>query len=117
MKREIDGIVVANTTTARVGLKSKNQSESGGLSGKPLFERTFGLVCRVKRLAPKLTVIASGGIFDAEEAWCLLNQAKADLLQIYTALVYEGPGVVREINSGILKRIRKGNYYSIENVG
>lgn len=117
VNREMDGLIVANTTMTRVGLKSKNQIETGGLSGPPLFERALKLVSLVKELAPELTVIASGGISTSADAWYMLDQAKADLVQIYTALVFEGPGVVREINRGILSRIRHSGLSSIEDVG
>ena len=115
-KNKMDGLVIANTTTSRTGLKSKHKDETGGASGRLLFKRSLTLVSRAKSLAPKLTVIGVGGIFSGQDAWYMLHQAKADLVQVYTGLVYEGPGLVHEINKEILRRLKKASYSSIEDV-
>lgn len=112
----MDGMVVANTTTSRKGLTSKHKDEVGGLSGPPLFERCCTLVGYVKNKAPSLTVIASGGISSAEDAWRLIKYCKADLVQIYTDLVYEGPGLVREINKGLLNEMNNLGISSLESI-
>lgn len=112
----MNGMVVANTTTSRKGLTGKYKDEAGGLSGRLLFERCCTLVGYVKDKAPNLTVIASGGIFSAADAWRLIKYCKADLLQIYAGLVYKGPGLVREINKGLLNEMNNLGISSLENI-
>lgn len=102
-KNGLNGLVVANTTVTRFGLKNQNRSEPGGLSGKPLFVRSLELVDKAKNLLPDLTIIGSGGIMNREDASNLL-EAGADLIQIYTGLVYNGPGLIREINTELLRQ-------------
>ena len=104
----VDGIIVSNTTLARPHLGSRHGAESGGLSGRPLFApstrmlaKTFGLT------GGKLPLIGVGGIHDAETAWTKIR-AGASLVQLYSALVYEGPGLARTILSGLAARLAGG---------
>jgi dihydroorotate dehydrogenase len=88
-----DGLILSNTTTARDGLRSPHHDQAGGLSGRPLHGRMLVAVRRARELAPALPIIASGGIFgpaDAVDAYA----AGADLVQLWTGLVYEGPGLI-----------------------
>ncbi len=103
MINSMQGLVLTNTTMKREGLVSENQREVGGLSGKPLRDRALTLVNKTKELAPFLTVIGVGGIFTGEDAWNMMVQAGADLVQVYTGLVYKGPGLVRRINKELLQ--------------
>ncbi|MFQ5563353.1 MAG: quinone-dependent dihydroorotate dehydrogenase [Parvularculaceae bacterium] len=94
----VDGLVISNTTVARPhGLKNKNAAEPGGLSGKPLFRPSTALVsefyCALAGAAP---IIAVGGVFSARDAYRKIL-AGGSLVQLYTALIYEGPGLVIRI--------------------
>ncbi len=99
------GIIATNTTIDRKGLKeSKTKVESigaGGLSGVPLLEKASSMVNYVKTKSDgKLVIIGTGGIHDAASAKQHL-EAGADLMQLYTGLIYEGPGVVKKITRGL----------------
>ncbi len=95
--REMDGVVATNTTIERDGLKSKNALESGGLSGLPLRQRSTAMVRRIAQLSQgKLPIIGVGGVFDADDVREKMD-AGAALVQVYTGLVYRGPGLARSI--------------------
>ena len=87
------GVIVSNTTTDRSGVQSSAASETGGLSGRPVFERTLAAVGEVSGRG--LTVIASGGIGSADDASRLLA-AGADFVQLWTGMIYAGPGLIGE---------------------
>lgn len=94
---EIDGLIVANTTLGRPDLRSAAAAEAGGLSGKPLFALSTAVLARAHRLAEgRLPLIGVGGISSGADAFAKIR-AGADLVQLYTALVYQGPGLVRRI--------------------
>lgn len=96
----MDGVIVANTTTGRASLASALASEPGGLSGAPLRLRSTAMIRAVhQRLAGRLPIIGVGGIMDSASAQEKM-QAGAVLLQIYTGLVYAGPGLVKSILRG-----------------
>ena len=103
LENHMDGVIAANTTVARPGLSSTLAAESGGLSGAPLGALSLKfLETVVKRLEGKLPVIASGGVMDAAGAQSRLD-AGAALVQLYTGLIYSGPGLVKEIlDKGLL---------------
>ncbi len=93
----IEGVILSNTTIQRPPLKSARASESGGLSGKPLFELSTEMVEKVvQRTGGKLPVIASGGVMTPDDARRKLD-AGASLVQVYSGLVYYGPGLVRDV--------------------
>jgi dihydroorotate dehydrogenase len=93
----MDGIIVTNTTLARDGLRSKHRGESGGLSGSPLRLRSEAVLCQViKRVDGKIPIVSVGGIMNPEDAKRRLDLG-ATLIQIYTGLIYEGPGLVKKI--------------------
>ncbi len=97
----MDGVIVANTTTARDGLQSPSRLETGGLSGSPLFRRSTDMIEKVRSKAgDKFPIIGVGGIFGPEEAKEKLK-AGADLIQVYTGLIYRGPALIREILSAL----------------
>jgi dihydroorotate dehydrogenase len=82
-------------------------SEAGGLSGPPLQARSTEVIRHLYRQTRgRLPIIGVGGIFNAADAWEKIT-AGASLVQIYTALVYEGPGLVREIVSGVLRLLAR----------
>jgi len=93
----IDGVITSNTTLSRKGLTSALASESGGMSGAPARQRNTQIVRDVvQRTNGRLTVVASGGIMRPEDAQEKLD-AGATLVQLYTGLIYEGPGLVKAI--------------------
>ena len=107
--RNIAGIAATNTTTARPETSDArcraSYAETGGLSGKPLRARSTEIIRHVHRQTNgKLPIIGVGGVFTADDAWEKI-QAGASLVQIYTGLVFEGPGIAREIVSGLHKRL------------
>jgi dihydroorotate dehydrogenase len=93
----MDGVIATNTTIAREGLRSKHQAESGGLSGSPLRVRSEALLEKIARLVDgRVPIISVGGITTPEDAKRRLDMGAA-LVQVYTGLIYRGPGLVREI--------------------
>ncbi|MEM9601267.1 MAG: quinone-dependent dihydroorotate dehydrogenase [Pseudomonadota bacterium] len=94
----VDGVIASNTTTDRSAVAGLSHAdEAGGLSGEPLRKRTAGIVAHWRRLlGPDTGLIAAGGIAGADDAHRAIS-AGADLVQLYTGLIYEGPGVVRRI--------------------
>ncbi len=104
------GVVATNTTIARTGLATPadvvEKIGAGGLSGKPLFARALAVVKRVRaRIGPDACVIGVGGI-DGPETALAMMRVGADLVQVYTGFVYEGPFLPRTIASGLLHRMR-----------
>src|SRR5688572_427966 len=97
LEKGMDGIIATNTTLGREGLKSKNQNESGGLSGSPLRVRSEAVLRQVVKLVNgKIPIISVGGIMHADDAKRRLGMG-ANLIQLYTGLVYQGPGLVKRI--------------------
>ncbi len=97
------GVILSNTTLARDRLTSPAQltREAGGLSGAPLLIQTRGAVRRVRALVgDRLAIVASGGIGSAEDAATLIG-AGADLVQLWTGLVYAGPGLIGEATKAV----------------
>jgi len=92
----MDGVIVTNTTLEREGLRSKHRGESGGLSGSPLRLRSEAVLSQtVKRLNGKIPIVSVGGIMNPEDAKHRLELG-ATLIQIYTGLIYQGPGLVKK---------------------
>lgn len=109
LKRGIDGLTVSNTTIARPeSLKEKSLAkETGGLSGKPLFEPSTRLLAETfMRVERRIPLIGVGGVDSAEAAWAKIR-AGASLVQLYSALVYKGPGLIGDIKSGLLKKLEQ----------
>jgi dihydroorotate dehydrogenase len=100
----LDGIIATNTTLSRDGLRAPQplRDETGGLSGQPLRARSTEIVRHIYRHTEgKLPIIGVGGINNAEAALEKIR-AGATLVQVYTGLIYEGPGLVRAINQGLV---------------
>ncbi len=107
--RQIAGVVATNTTITRPQPTSpalaRIYAETGGLSGRPLHARSTEIIRHIHRQSHgKLPIIGVGGIFDANDAWEKIL-AGATLIQIYTGLVYEGPGIARSIVRGLQERL------------
>jgi dihydroorotate dehydrogenase len=113
IQHRVDAIIVSNTTVSRPTLRSKYAGESGGLSGKPL--RPLALkALRDFRAASggEIPLIGVGGIANADDAWERIR-AGASLIQLYTAMVYEGPGIARRIASGLAERVKREGFANI----
>ena len=107
--RRLAGIVATNTTISRPqttdAARQKIYNETGGLSGKPLRERSTEIIRHLYRQTNgKLPVIGVGGIATVDDAWEKIT-AGATLLQVYTALVYEGPGLPRTLVEGLREKM------------
>lgn len=97
----LDGVIIANTSLARGGLLDPEESVLGGLSGVPLRDRSTALIALAGRLTGgRLPIIGVGGVFSPEDARAKLD-AGASLVQIFTGLVYRGPGLSRQILEGL----------------
>jgi dihydroorotate dehydrogenase len=108
----VAGLIATNTSTGRAGLHPRDghlRGEPGGLSGAPLAPLTLRTVAFVHHeTAGRLPVVGVGGIMSPDDALALLD-AGATLLQLYTGLIYHGPGLVRRINSAVCGRRQKGH--------
>jgi dihydroorotate dehydrogenase len=110
---DLDGVIATNTTVDRpAGLRNPNRAERGGLSGKPIEDRATSTV-RFIAERTDVPVVGVGGVSDAEGAYRKIR-AGASVVQLYTALVYEGPGLAREINRGLLDLLERDGFDSIE---
>lgn len=98
---KIAGVIATNTTISREGLQSEHQKEAGGLSGKPVRERSTEVIRFLAEKSGKsFPIIGVGGIHSADDAKEKLA-AGADLIQLYTGFIYEGPGLVKRINRSL----------------
>ncbi len=101
---EIAGVIATNTTITRNNLQSENQKETGGLSGKPLTQRSTEVIRFLSEKSNKaFPIIGVGGIHSPQDALDKLD-AGASLIQIYTGFIYEGPALIKAINKAVLKR-------------
>ncbi|QRE76596.1 quinone-dependent dihydroorotate dehydrogenase [Methylobacterium aquaticum] len=116
-RRGVDALVVSNTTVARpASLAGAAKGETGGLSGRPLFSPSTRLLAETSlRVGTALPLIGVGGIDSAEAAWTKIR-AGASLVQLYSALVYAGPGLVEEIKAGLVRRIEAEGLRSLADV-
>ena len=106
VRHQVDGVIATNTTIDHSTVSgSKHADETGGLSGKPLQDRANEVTALLyHELQGKLPIIGVGGIFTAEDAWLRLV-AGAEMVQIYTGFIYNGPGAVADIVNGLAKRV------------
>ena len=110
----IDGIIIANTTTDHSGLKSSARSEEGGVSGKPLFEKSTRLLAIVYTLTKgKLPLIGVGGVASAADAFEKIC-AGASLIELYTALAFQGPMLVSKIKRGLADLLSANGFASVQ---
>ncbi len=113
LKLNLAGIIATNTTIARENLKTKI-SETGGLSGKPLHEKSNDVIKKIYQYSNgKLPIIGVGGIFTAADAFAKLA-CGASLLQAYTGFVYQGFGFARQINSGLIRILKERGFASLD---
>lgn len=109
--KEVDGVIATNTTTSREGLTTPS-TEAGGLSGKPLKERSTAIIRRIRLRAPNLPIIGVGGIFTAEDAYEKIR-AGANLVQVYTGFVYGGPFTARNIHQGLIRLLKQDGFKNV----
>ena len=101
-EKQIDGLIVSNTTLARTGLRSTT-GETGGLSGKPLFERSTIVLAKMRKLlGPNRAIIGVGGVASTDAALEKIR-AGADLMQLYTGMIYAGPALPGRILAGMVR--------------
>jgi dihydroorotate dehydrogenase len=109
----IDAIIVSNTTVSRPRLKSRHADQAGGLSGRPLKPLALDALRRFRRASGGgMPLIGVGGITDADDAWERIR-AGASLIQLYSAMVYEGPGIARRIAAGLAERLERAGFDNI----
>jgi dihydroorotate dehydrogenase len=114
LAKGIDGLIVSNTTIARPSsLRNSRAAETGGLSGKPLFERSTEILRKMYRLTSgRIALIGVGGIASGADAYAKIR-AGASLVQLYTALTYEGAGLVDKIKKDVVRLIERDGLKSI----
>lgn len=110
----IEGLIVANTTVTREGVAGhRHAGEAGGLSGRPLFARSTAMLAKVRALAgPEMVLIGVGGVDSPETAFAKIL-AGADLVQVYTGLIYKGPTLPGAIVSGLPRLLARRRLASI----
>ena len=116
-KHNLQGIVATNTTTKRPDTNNSRckavYDQKGGLSGFPLKDTSTEVIRKIYRMTGgKIPIIGVGGIFNDEDAWEKIT-AGASLIQLYTGLVFEGPGIARSIMTGLKKRVKEAGFETI----
>jgi dihydroorotate dehydrogenase len=114
--KRLGALIVSNTTISRPALRSRFANEAGGLSGAPLRDLAQQRL-RDFRLATggSLPLVGVGGIATAEDAWARIR-AGASLVQLYSAMVYEGPGIARRIAEGLADRLEREGFSNISEI-
>ncbi len=109
----VDAIIATNTTLSREGLKSAHKSEKGGLSGQPLFEKSTRVLAKLSKLSEgALPLIGVGGISSADDAYAKIR-AGASVVQLYSALAYQGLSLVEEIARGLDERLARDGFSKV----
>ena len=114
----IDGIIATNTTTKRDNLSTEKNTiddiGEGGLSGAPLRKRSTQMLATLYQLTTgKIPLIGVGGIFNAADAWEKIA-AGATLIQLYTGFIYQGPGIAKQINEGLVELVVKSGFRNLD---
>lgn len=116
LDHHIDALIVSNTTVSRPPLKSRHANEAGGLSGEPLKPLALDALHAFRNASGgEIPLIAVGGIASADDAWERIR-AGASLVQLYSAMVYEGPNIGRVIAAGLAERLERESYSNISEV-
>ena len=116
LDHHVDALIVSNTTISRPQLRSAHAEESGGLSGAPLTDLSLQRLRDFRRiLGGRLPLIGVGGIATAEQAYARLR-AGASLIQLYSALVYEGPYLPKRINGGLKQLMARDGFNQISQI-
>lgn len=114
VEQEIDALIVSNTTIARpTSLAGARRGEKGGLSGRPLFAPSTALLKEFRQiLKGRVPLVGVGGVSSLDDAYVKIR-AGAALVQLYTALIYKGPGLVADIVEGLPARLRADGFKSV----
>ena len=113
LDKKIDGVIVSNTTLSREGLAGSRAAEAGGLSGRPLFARSTAVLARMRRrLGPDAVLIGVGGVDSADTAAEKIR-AGADLVQLYTGMIFDGPALPARIVRGLSAIVQREGVASI----
>lgn len=113
LDHHVDALIVANTTVSRPPLKSRHSDEAGGLSGAPLKPLALEALRAFRNASGgEIPLIGVGGIANADDAWERIR-AGASLVQLYSAMVYRGPGIARRIASGLAERLKRHGFGDI----
>lgn len=113
LDHHVDALIVSNTTVSRPPLKSRHASEAGGLSGEPLKSLASEALRAFRNVSGgEIPLIAVGGIANADDAWERIK-AGASLVQLYSAMVFEGPGIGRAIAAGLAGRLKREGFSNI----
>jgi dihydroorotate dehydrogenase len=113
LDHHVDALIVSNTTVSRPPLKSRHANETGGLSGEPLKSLASQALRSFRNASGgEIPLIAVGGIADADDAWERIKSG-ASLVQLYSAMVFEGPDIGRIIADGLAERLKREGYSSI----
>ncbi len=107
----VDGIISSNTSVSRDNLKTVTY-ETGGISGRPIAQKSTELIRYIHKKNIGLPIIGVGGIFTPEDAYEKIK-AGASLIQIYTGFIYEGPFIVKKINQGLVKLLEQDGFKNI----
>lgn len=111
--QKLDAIIVSNTTISRDNLKSRNQKETGGLSGAPLKDMALQRLKDFRKTSGgKIPLIGVGGIGSAEDAYERIRSG-ASLIQLYTAMIYEGPAIARCMAAELAKLLKRDGFASV----
>ena len=115
LAEQIDGLIISNTTLDRDGVQgSKHAEQAGGVSGAPLFNKATELLSAVYRACDgKLTLIGVGGVASADQAYAKIC-AGASLVQLYTGLIYEGPGLVTRMKRDLAELLRADGFTNMQ---
>ena len=113
IERRLGALIVSNTTITRPALRSRHAKEAGGLSGEPLRDLAHQRLRDFRSASGgAIPLVGVGGIATADDAWARVR-AGASLVQLYSAMVYEGPGLARRINTGLLRLMRRDGFSTI----
>lgn len=108
-----DGLIVSNTTLSRDGLTHPHRSQAGGLSGRPLRDRSTALVRDAYRLTRgRVPLVGVGGVFTPGDAYAKIR-AGASLVEVYTGLIYEGPGLPSRLNRGLGRLLERDGFRNV----
>ena len=115
INQNIEGLILTNTTNlSRSSLKSSNKNQVGGLSGKPLTELSNKIIKKFyKKLRGKTFIIGVGGVDSGQSAFEKIS-AGANAVQLYTGMIYKGPGIAKEIKKDLINILRKEKIKNIE---
>lgn len=115
LELDLGGVIATNTTISRTGLKTQRlaktgnllEDEAGGISGAPLKQRSTDVIREIWQYTEgKLPIIGTGGVASADDAWDKIT-AGASLLEVYTGWIYQGPGLAKQVLSGLVAKLEQ----------